>query len=170
MTLVNVVAVAVAAFVASIGFFSWLTAHNRLVLDLVQRRIETYEDLRKVISDHLTSGQVSHEMLYRYISAANRARFLFGPEVYDYLKERYADLVRARFAFDPNIANQRGPQEERAALEQLLDRLTAFHDQTDRLFMPYMGMHQKIRRLGWRNGVPELASPQVEGAAPERNA
>jgi hypothetical protein len=164
MVIVSLLGVLVAGCVAIIGFFQWQTAHHRIVLDLFDKRFATYEELRKVISEQQTSGAVSNEMLFAYIRATNRARFLFGPEVTSYLDARYKDLVKASLLFTQ--ARTPSPELDRErqadATAALLDRLTDFHKETERLFGPYMRLHQKLARLWWPFEWPKLPAANAK--------
>jgi hypothetical protein len=101
--------------------------------------IQVYDNLRKIVSQHLTTGEVVNDMLFDYVRETNRARFLFGPEVIDYLDGRYQDLVRVRHVLQRDVPEGIDP------FLNIMDRLNQFYAETDRLFGPYMRLHQKYR-------------------------
>jgi hypothetical protein len=172
MVYVSVLGVFVAGCVAVIGYFQWQTAHHRIVLDLFDKRLATYDELREVISKQLTSGAVPQEMLIAYIRALNRAHFLFGPEVTSYLKARYKDLVQASMLFAKNRPLPPETDRERAIAEMtgVLDRLTDFYKDTDALFYPYMRLHQKLPYTWWPFDRPKLGPRIAKSVAALRRA
>jgi hypothetical protein len=70
-------------------------AEMRLVLDLFDRRWEVTQDLRSAISEMLQHGIVlGKEPYWRYVRASQRAEFLFGPDVTNYLETVRQAIVR----------------------------------------------------------------------------
>jgi hypothetical protein len=149
MQYVPAVAVLIAAVVALIGYFQWQTAHHRIVLDLFDRRFDTYESFRNIVTQHLTWGEITNEMLLDYVRNTSRARFLFGPEVVQYLENSYRSLVQVKYSEYSRHTPEakREPEEERVSL--LFERLSSFYTETDALFGPYMRLQQKTLRF-WR--------------------
>ena len=87
--------VLVAVVVAIIAFLQWVTARQKVVLDLFDKRFAVYEELREVVGRHVSRGAASIEDMGKFTRAAGRAQFLFGPEVTTFLEERRLDLHRA---------------------------------------------------------------------------
>jgi hypothetical protein len=135
----------IALIVACITLLQWITARQKVVLDLFDKRFALYEELREVIGRHVTQGINSVEDIEKFTRAASRAQFLFGPEVTSFLEERRLDLSRAVFAF----THPPGPipEEQRQAAEDKyvarLDRLSNFFQDFDVLVAPYMKHTQK---------------------------
>jgi hypothetical protein len=135
----------IAAIVAFIAFLQWVTARQKVVLDLFDKRFALYEELRGVIGRHVTHGVTSVEDTQKFTLAASRAQFLFGPEITSYLEERRIDLSRASFEHmhPPGPL----PEERRKAREDdhvaRLDRLSNFYRDFDMLVAPYMKHTQK---------------------------
>ena len=46
----------IAAFAGFIGYRQWRTSHERIVLDLFERRMTVYEDIWKVVANVLREG------------------------------------------------------------------------------------------------------------------
>jgi hypothetical protein len=140
--------------VAIVGYLGWMTAHQRIVVDLFDRRFKVYDELREAVSTLLTNGTIDSTTLFSYLRTTNRARFLFGPEVVEYLEARYKDLVAAQ------IAERRNPphaptDEQVQAYGDLFERLGNFYQQTDNLFGPYMRLHQKLPSMWLPFSLPQ---------------
>lgn len=68
------------------------TARNKLRLDLFQQRLDAYESIEKIVTEALSisSGKNKELELIRPIS---EARWLFGPEVSDFIKKEIYDSL-----------------------------------------------------------------------------
>jgi hypothetical protein len=134
---------AIAVLAAVIGFMQWRTAHQRAVLDLFEKRWESYSQMRRIISDVLAHGTVSNEARLNYLRATDKAQFLFGPEVTTYLNSVYEFLVEHESAEDmmkaggPDYA--KGVEKKHATFREI----AKFYVQSIALVKPYMRMHQK---------------------------
>jgi hypothetical protein len=80
----------VAAYVA---WRQWRTAHDRLMLDLFERRFQSFQELTQVVSTALSKPHPDANDLADFDRASQKARFLFGPEVYAYLGQMRVHLV-----------------------------------------------------------------------------
>jgi hypothetical protein len=69
-----------------IAWRQWRTAQDRLVLDLFDRRFQVFYDLTRAIAEAFNKSLVSVDDLNKFDVARERARFLFGPEVPEYLQ------------------------------------------------------------------------------------
>jgi hypothetical protein len=77
---------AIALLAATIGLLQWYTAHRRAMLDLFDRRMEVYSDIRSVIDQITASGKCTYEANFDYLRVIDRATFLFGRDVNAYLE------------------------------------------------------------------------------------
>lgn len=133
----------IALGVALISYAQWRTANQRVVLDLHERRMKVYDALQSAVGDVVRDGASSDDTFRAFVRAENDARFLFGPDVLDYLQKLREDFVFVTTYTVPVI--QRDPNRE-----QLFQRHTAtllrinafFKDGPDK-FGPYMRMDQK---------------------------
>jgi hypothetical protein len=130
----------VAVTTASIAFFQWKTAQQKVVIDLQKERFIIYDDLRRAVSDYLVTTQFTPDAQKTFFTAQSRARFFFGPEVDAYLSKVRSDIITAtlfdRYAPRPN--QNIDPQLER------LQRLNQFYIEIDKMFVPYMRIDQRM--------------------------
>lgn len=84
----------VAVFAGYVAVEQWTTARNKLRYDLFEKRFAIYEGARHFIGSIAGSGKVSHEDMFKYLSATNAANWIVGPEVKNYLeRELYKPAV-----------------------------------------------------------------------------
>lgn len=77
----------VAAIAAWIAFRQFQIARNRLKLDLFDKRMEVYEAVREALGHIARQGNLSLDQQIQYLQGTRSARWLFGPEVFQYLDE-----------------------------------------------------------------------------------
>ena len=116
----------VAIGVAVIAYFQWRTAHQRIVIDLFERRFQVYEDLRKVIFEYATNFEVTNLMLGRFLVAREWATFLFGSEVTTYLEECYKDLTTVNVFRGLPVAPGPDYQDQQRQLKEADRRLVKY--------------------------------------------
>jgi hypothetical protein len=142
--MVNWLTAFIALIVACIAFLQWITARQKVVLDLFDKRFAVYEELRGVIGRYSGHGP-NLEDIGKFTQAASRAQFLFGSEITEFLQHRRLDLTREF------VARERDPQpiteaQRKAAEDEYvarLNRLTDFFRDFDVLVAPYMKHTQK---------------------------
>jgi hypothetical protein len=134
--MISVLILLTAMAAATVSFFHWQASHNKIVLDLFDRRLEFYEQLAKVISNFLASFNVTDDMLSSYERAMTRSRFLFGPDVAIFLKSRHKDLLSAW------SAQQMGHKDLKA-----FDRLKNFFEEGDQIFFLACARARKSKLL-----------------------
>jgi hypothetical protein len=137
---------AIAAFAALIAYFQWRTAHQRIVLDLFDRRLQVFEIAASACGSIISSGKPSIEALRKLHEAKGNARFLFGDDVNSYLKDRIADCAFL-LAFNDEVLNER-PDSERGTLIDkkyaALTKIGEYQNQAPPIFAPYMRLDQKM--------------------------
>jgi hypothetical protein len=134
----------IALMVAAIAFAQWRTAHQRVVLDLFERRMTIIDGLLRIVAEVLQAGKVRNEDSDQFIRATKGDNFLFGTEVTEYLKRIHIVLIDLH-AFDaelpPQAPERKEVLEKRRALRKELD---AFFETFRKLVGPYVQMHQKL--------------------------
>jgi hypothetical protein len=121
------------------------SAQQKLILDLFDKRWSIVTELREVIGEVLRTGNVSHEAKVKFYLAADRAAFLFGPEVKAYLAKIQASLLKhhaAQADIDSVIDKRRGKAADIQYRE--FEVIQGFYTSFDPLIAPYMQMHDKV--------------------------
>src|SRR6266571_5603899 len=137
---------AIALLAVVIGVMQWRTSHQRAVLDLFEKRWQAYKGIREVISEVVRSGSVSNEATFSYLRAIDGTEFLFGPEVYAYLRDVHKKLAQ-HHTFE-GMAKREGTRwkERQEAIDKqskTFEEIAKFYDAAERLIAPYVRMHQK---------------------------
>jgi hypothetical protein len=83
----------VAAWVAWTSWRQYRVARDKLRLDLFDRRLAVFQEVREVIIAAHDQGEVD---LKRYRQSTAEAVFLFGDDVYEYLSELLRKLTELR--------------------------------------------------------------------------
>jgi hypothetical protein len=144
--MVSLLTAFIAIIVAVITLLQWITARQKVVLDLFDKRFAVYEELREVIGRYGGHGPNLKD-IGKFTQAASRAQFLFGSEVTAFLEHRRLDLNREFVARASERDPQLIPEAQRKAAEDeyaaRLNRLTDFFKDFDILVAPYMKHTQK---------------------------
>ena len=137
----------IAAIVAVIAFLQWVTALEKIVLDLFDKRFDIYAELRSAIAYQLRYSRVDDDSYFKFARAVFRAKFLFGPEVFSFLEERRVDLAR----FTVESTNQLIFEDEMVVL---MNRLGSLYTDIDSIVLPYMQHTQQ--KLDWWKLIAKL--------------
>ena len=137
---------AIAGLGVLIAYFQWRTAHQRVVLDLFDRRLQTFELAEQACANIVSSAKPSIDDLRNLHRAKGKARFLFDDDVNLYLKSRIADC--ALLMSITNEVIQARPEAQRSALidktSAALTSIASFQDDAPPIFTPYMRLTQKM--------------------------
>jgi hypothetical protein len=129
--------VIIAAFVALIGFQQWLTARQKAVLDLFDKRFKIYETVKNCVEQvSINPEDFGNERQKEFLKAKNKAYFFFGNEVNDYLERLRKDLLTVYDAttFEATTAER----------EEAITRITNFYRDGQPLFAKYMRFTQPV--------------------------
>jgi hypothetical protein len=135
---------AIALLATVIGVMQWRTSHQRAVLDLFEKRLASYDLVWSAITPIVQHGTVSDEMINAYIPAMDRTKFLFGPEVYGYLRQLYHNIL------DHQVAEKMvdAPGQDRTGWvnrqSKAFEQISKFYDEFEQKALPYMRMPQKM--------------------------
>ncbi|KQT96954.1 hypothetical protein [Rhizobium sp. Leaf453] len=114
-----------------IGYRQWHTAHQKIMLDLFDRRLNVYSNVRSALT-MITSEGVTDQSLELLFEAEDKATFLFGEEIRSYLVDLWSLCVSL-------------PAEDQGVLMRAIDE---FYERGADRFAPYMRMDQKqVRSL-----------------------
>jgi hypothetical protein len=138
---------AIAATVALIAFFQWRTAHQKLVIDLFERRMKIYTQckglLRKILAN---PAQGANETAFEFQNAVAEAEWLFGDDMrtlLDRAETAIFDLaIREAELNGATQAEQRKPIVEKRRIALDLIR-TVYHTELKRLAKPYLQLAQR---------------------------
>ena len=137
-----------AGSVGYVAFRQWRTSHERAVLDLFEKRWETYIALRAAVGEVLRTGTAPANTSFKFLSTMDRAEFLFGSEVNVYLRKVYKLLIDLDFA-NTMIADTAPGQGQAGHAQKRYDILMAlskFYVTINPLMKPYMHMTQRLSR------------------------
>jgi hypothetical protein len=138
----------IAVAVSIIAYRQWRTAHSKLVLDLFEKRLSVYHQVRKAIAVVNTTGKTSREAELNLLEAIDAAEFLFGDDVRSYLEGMWHRFLKMNAA---NAMIEGGDTTEvrRTNIEaqsQLLNEITQFYYEGSDVFAPYMRMEHRLRK------------------------
>jgi hypothetical protein len=136
--------IVIALLALVIAFGQWRTAHQRVVLDLFERRMEVYDAITRVTNEILQRGDTPQEMIDEFARATARVDLLFKPEVKTYLDYIYQALLNL------HVAEAKVKQSKDASLAAALNArdaavkpITAFSCDFSKLVKPYLKMQHK---------------------------
>jgi hypothetical protein len=155
-TVIAAITTVIAAIVAMISYRQWITAHQRVVLDLFERRFGVYDEITDGLESILKTGKVSPDVEHKIFLAVKKAQFLFGTELSDYLDHQIFDGIftlarQAEMLQDPARAEDRELVPELVtkliiSQRQLVaQKLRAFFADAPSRFAPYMRMDQTLQ-------------------------
>ncbi|WEZ83511.1 hypothetical protein P6U16_01245 [Rhizobium sp. 32-5/1] len=152
---------AIAIAVGVIGFLQWRTAHQKVVLDLFDRRMKVVNGVRD-FQGLVFRGGVKQELadVARFHQVRHEAEFLFGSDVVNYLKglhDTVIEMSTATAALDTLDDPQTRSEYVKASLAKL-KKVVAMSSEFTALCAPYMRMDQKRVRtptewLQYRNDL-----------------
>jgi len=138
-----------ALFAANITYRQWRTQHERVVLDLFEKRMTIYENVRGVIAEITREGTADGSAVFRYVKAADRLGLLFGVEVLAYSDDTRDRIVQLAYheamAKAADVQNVKERETHKGKSAELLKQLGDFHDEFSVLMMPYVRMTTKVR-------------------------
>jgi hypothetical protein len=140
----------IAGFGALIAYFQWRTGHQRVVLDLFDRRVAVFRQIEDAAKGMLnTASRADMEApFWSYIRAESDARFLFGEDVIETLAKRREDIA-AVMAFSELDHSHPEWQQLNDRKYTALQNLAAFVQNSSPIFAPYMRLDQKMPSLWW---------------------
>jgi hypothetical protein len=69
---------AIALLAIAIAILQWRTVHQKIVMDLFERRMKVYSEIRAVIASTVSSGKLPNEKHFEFMRAIDGAKVLFG--------------------------------------------------------------------------------------------
>ena len=158
----NFAIVVVAVFAALIAYLQWVTAHQKVVVDLFDRRRKAFELVEDALRPVFRDGEVSAEALGKLFAAKSECRFLFGNDVNNYL-----DLIHQDYAwlsaFNYSVIDA-SPKRSELIDEKYerLNRIIAFYTKGAPLFLEYLRLDMKMRYFWPFPAKKVIRDPQRE--------
>jgi len=87
----------IAIITVYIAWQQWQTNKKKLFLDLYDRRLKIYEEVRQILSVILRDARASYDDLMKFRRAVSEADFLFGSEITNYIDEIYQRGVKLEY-------------------------------------------------------------------------
>ena len=136
----------IALMVAMIALAQWRTAHQRMVLDLFERRMKLIDEVSRIAATVLIEGTLNHDDIDGFLRATRGDKFLFGPEVSTYLQQTYKDLINLQLC-ETQLPNAQGKERDTISkiYLDLRNKLAGFHSKFHELVAPYVAMRQQLR-------------------------
>ena len=78
---------AVAIFGSIIAYQSWRTAHNKLKLDLFEKRVAIYQAIMTLLSSVLTHGKAIDEVGWQFMRDTRGAKWLLDGDIARYIEK-----------------------------------------------------------------------------------
>jgi hypothetical protein len=137
--------VSVAKTQADIADKNWRTSNEKVVLDLFDKRLAIFEEIRSLIGEVARSGTANHDLLFRYDKATDRVPYFFGEEVQTYIQQVRLHLIDLDLA-NTMMENMHDPGRQKWVQKRYDNFLavTGFYQGSAQLFGPYMKAHQKV--------------------------
>lgn len=93
--------------VAFIAYQQWRTNHQKVILDMFDRRYKIYENTKEFIRlVRSKRGRISQEECKSFHSVRNDAHFLFGIDVAEYLKDLHDQVIDLSLRQDLSLEDQ----------------------------------------------------------------
>lgn len=121
-----------------------VTAQNKLKFELFQRRFSVYDEARAVIEIATNNGNLSEEMLKKFINGTGEARWLFDKPVDEYLRRKLGARAYLLTITTDRLNTLSIGEERSAMLRNLAELQEWFHTQQDVLdsmLGPYLELH-----------------------------
>lgn len=136
----------VAALAVVIAVGQWHTARTKLVLDLFELRLQVYDDLIHALSPVWRNGAADVNDIVAFSKPHDRANFLFGDDVKEYLGDIRKTLAELGLARDMLLPSS--PDEERGkwakAKHNAILKVSRFPEDFGALAAPYMRIDAKL--------------------------
>ena len=137
---------AVAILGVLIAYFQWRTAHQRVVLDLFDRRLRIFELAGNACGNIISSGKATVEALRQLHEAKGNARFLFGDDVNSYLKDRITDFAFL-ISFTDEVIRDSPEQQQSILIDKkykAMTKIAEYQNEAPAIFAPYMRLNQRM--------------------------
>lgn len=87
----------IAVVTTYIAYQQWKINRQKLFLDLYDRRLKVYEEVRQILGMVARDARASYDDLLKFHIAVSEADFLFEPEISEYIEEIYQRGVKLQY-------------------------------------------------------------------------
>jgi len=138
----------IAAAAIVIAWRQYRTAREKFRLDLYEKRYKVYRGLMEFLACVIRDGEASPQVLADYYKTTDEKRFLFGPDIGEYMTEvrqkaSQLRLLKQQVEQQRNLTDvQRDP-----IIENMLDNetwLSKQAEETQHRFQPYLEFAHKL--------------------------
>lgn len=113
---------------------------DKLRLDLYEKRLAVFEATMNLLATVQSDIVPSREAIYRFISGTANARFLFGPDMEEYLDTLGSKVMVHRSLYDRMVKEQKEGKTDSVNEEtESLKALIAETEKAKESFQPYLG-------------------------------
>ncbi|MBB4347267.1 MULTISPECIES: hypothetical protein [Rhizobiaceae] len=136
----------ISGLVLTVAFMQWRTAHQKVMLDLFDRRWSVYKSVEAFLHAALSKGvHLDTLLIASFHRTRGEAQFLFGPDVHQLLGQIHAAAINMSthaLSFD---GLEVGPERQHHVSEahRELRSLLQMSQELENSFAPYMHMDQK---------------------------
>src|SRR5262245_18204513 len=153
------------AFIAAfIAYRHWRTAHDKLRLDLFDRRFAVYVETLDFLGSVVEGGYPASERYKSFARARDRAQYLFGPEVEVLLERIHKSAANLRAAYSQvqraKAAKDEATEEAIETHQAALARFSEFDAELMSVMHPYLGF-DTVRGKTTKRKVVERAIASI---------
>lgn len=131
---------AIGCVTSYIAIQQWLTAKNKLRLDIFDRRYPVFEAALKLVSIAVQKGDVPDEARREFVIATRGAQFLFDQKLQDYCDALAKEAINVRVGEQMMDSLPLGDRRTKSA-EAWAERMKWFTEQVDEIpkrFAPFL--------------------------------
>ncbi len=134
----------IALIAVFIAYQQWKTSQDRAALDVFDRRMSTYEEIRASVKPIVQNGTCGTQEYLDLARSADRVKFLFGPEVVDYCDRLLDDAnVLGLYTSYSGSHCTLPAGMSWAKRAETFKRIASFYDEFPKLISPYVSVTAK---------------------------
>jgi hypothetical protein len=145
-----------------IAYLQWITAHQKIVLELFDKRFEAFQNVSRSLSPLIVHGSISQNEYFEYVRAMERCQFLFGKEIYDYLSSLKKDMSFLVAFTDEAIDASPGRAKLIDKKYEIFERIANFDKVAIPKFMPYMRLDQKMKYFWSIDSMRQILDQKIK--------
>jgi hypothetical protein len=129
---------------ANIAERNWQTENEKVVLELMERRLAIYKNIQQVIGEVIRTSSAKDDVFFRYLQAIDQVPYLFGPDVESYLEAMRIHLIDLEHG-NQIMADTTSPDylEGVEIKHREFKAIVKFYEEAKPIFGPYIRAHQR---------------------------